>query len=61
MYITMKQEIDIATDLLCCYIQRYGSIKPESIEQFRSQLQKTLLSHYEGHWYPGKFNQSSIT
>jgi hypothetical protein len=50
----MKQEIDVALNLLCSYIERYGSIKEESIEQFRTQLEKILLERYQGHWYPGK-------
>ncbi|CAF3244820.1 unnamed protein product [Rotaria socialis] len=54
MYFTMKQEIDVAVDLLCAYIQRYGTAKEESIELFRLQLGKALLDHYRGHWYPDK-------
>ena len=50
----MKKEIDSALDLLVSYIQRFGSIKDESIEEFRTQLQQKLLEHYQGHWYPGK-------
>jgi len=50
----MKQEINAALDLLSSYVQRYGSIKEESIEQFRLQLEKVLLERYQGHWYPGK-------
>ena len=50
----MKKEIDVALNLLVSYIERYGSLKKESIEQFRAQLEKTLHAHYQGHWYPGK-------
>ncbi|UJR21770.1 hypothetical protein I4U23_024845 [Adineta vaga] len=50
----MKQEINVALDLLCSYIERFGSIKPESREQFRNQLEKVLLERYEGHWYSDK-------
>jgi len=50
----MKQEISAACDLLSSYIQRFGSIKPETIERFRTELENTLTKHYEGHWYPGK-------
>ncbi|CAF1125609.1 unnamed protein product [Rotaria sordida] len=50
----MKKEIDVALNLLCSYVQRFGSIKEESIEQFRTQLEKTLLERYQGHWYPDK-------
>ncbi len=50
----MKKEIDIALDLLASYVRRFGSIKVESIEEFRTHLQKNLLERYQGHWYPGK-------
>jgi len=50
----MKQEITVALDLLTTYVQRYGSIKEESIEEFRTELEKVLLERYQGHWYPGK-------
>ncbi len=50
----MKTEINVALDLLCSYVERYGSIKEESIEQFRTQLEKVLLERYQGHWYAGK-------
>lgn len=50
----MKKEIDVALDLLASYVQRFGSIKEESIEEFRTKLQQNLLEHYQGHWYPGK-------
>ena len=49
----MKKEIDVALDLLASYVQRFGSIKEESIEEFRTKLQENLLEHYQGHWYPG--------
>ncbi len=49
----MKKEIDVALDLLATYVQRFGSIKEESIEKFRTKLQENLLEHYQGHWYPG--------
>lgn len=51
----MKKEIDVALDLLASYVQRFGSIKEESIEEFRIKLQQNLLEHYQGHWYPGKW------
>jgi hypothetical protein len=54
----MKKEIDVALDLLASYVQRFGSIKEESIEEFRTKLQQNLLEHYQGHWYPGKINIS---
>ena len=50
----MKQEIDAALDLLVSYISRFGSVKAEAIEEFRTQLQQHLLVRYQGHWYPGK-------
>ncbi|CAF3642542.1 unnamed protein product [Rotaria sp. Silwood1] len=50
----MKKEINVALDLLCSYVQRYGLIKQEAIEQFHTQLEKTLLERYQGHWYPDK-------
>ena len=50
----MKKEIDVALDLLATYVQRFGSIKDENIEEFRSKLRQTLLERYQGHWYPGK-------
>jgi hypothetical protein len=50
----MKQEINVALELLSSYVERYGSIKEESIEQFRSELEKVLLERYQGHWYSGK-------
>ncbi|CAF2905073.1 unnamed protein product [Rotaria sp. Silwood2] len=50
----MKKEIDIALDLLATYVQRFGSIKEESIEEFRQNLQQNLLQRYQGHWYPDK-------
>ena len=53
----MKQEIEVALDLLTSYVQRYGSIKEESIEQFRNELTKVLLDRYQGHWYPGKMSK----
>jgi hypothetical protein len=56
----MKKEIDAALDLLASYAQRFGSIKEESIEQFRAQLQQTLLERYQGHWYPGKIKFSLL-
>jgi hypothetical protein len=52
----MKQEIHIALDLLTSYVQRYGSINEESIEQFRTELEKVLNDRYQGHWYPGKIS-----
>ena len=52
----MKKEIDVALDLLASYVQRFGSIKEESIEEFRTKLQENLLEHYQGHWYPGKID-----
>jgi len=52
----MKKEIDIALDLLASYVRRFGSIKVESIEEFRTHLQENLLERYQGHWYPGKIN-----
>jgi hypothetical protein len=52
----MKKEIDAALDLLASYVQRFGSIKEESIEEFRTKLQENLLEHYQGHWYPGKLD-----
>jgi hypothetical protein len=52
----MKQEINAALDLLTSYIQRFGSIKEESIEQFRTELEKVLVERYQGHWYPGKIH-----
>jgi hypothetical protein len=54
----MKQEIHIALDLLTSYVQRYGSIKEESLEQFRTELEKVLLDRYQGHWYPGKISSN---
>ena len=56
----MKQEINVALNLLSSYVQRNGSIKEESIEQFRLQLEKVLLERYQGHWYPGKIHLSLI-
>ncbi|CAF0735369.1 unnamed protein product [Rotaria sordida] len=50
----MKKEIDVALDLLATYVQRFGSIKEESIEEFRKRLQENLLQRYQGHWYPDK-------
>ncbi|CAF1323500.1 unnamed protein product [Adineta steineri] len=50
----MKQEISVALELLSSYVERFGSIKQESIEQFRTQLEKVLLERYQGHWYPDK-------
>lgn len=50
----MKQEISAACNLLTSYIQRFGSIKPEIIEQFRIELENVLTKRYEGHWYPGE-------
>lgn len=49
----MKKEIDVALDLLVSYIQRFGSIKDESTEKFRSKLREFLHERYQGHWYPG--------
>lgn len=40
--------------MLTSYIQRFGSIKPEIIEQFRIELENVLTKRYEGHWYPEK-------
>ncbi|CAF4536111.1 unnamed protein product, partial [Rotaria socialis] len=50
----MKNEINSALDLLVAYVQRFGSIKEENIEEFRSHLQQNLLQRYQGHWYPDK-------
>ena len=50
----MKKEINAALDLLMSYIQRFGSIKDDTVEQLRKHLQETLLERYQGHWYPGK-------
>ncbi|CAF0831164.1 unnamed protein product [Rotaria sp. Silwood1] len=50
----MKKEIDVALDLLVTYVQRFGSIKEESIEEFRKKLQQNLLQRYQDHWYPDK-------
>jgi hypothetical protein len=52
----MKKEINVALDLLASYVQRFGSIKEESIEEFRTKLQQNLLERYQGHWYPGTIN-----
>jgi hypothetical protein len=56
----MKKEIDVALDLLATYVQRFGSIKDENIEEFRSKLQQTLFERFQGHWYPGKINFSYL-
>jgi hypothetical protein len=53
----MKQEIDAALDLLVSYISHFGSVKEESIEEFRTHLGKNLLERYQGHWYPGKLDR----
>ncbi|CAF0807918.1 unnamed protein product [Adineta ricciae] len=53
----MKQEITVALDLLCSYIERFGSIKVESIKQFHDELEKVLTKRYEGHWYPDNPNK----
>ncbi|CAM4745689.1 unnamed protein product [Rotaria magnacalcarata] len=50
----MKNEINAALDLLVAYVQRFGSIKDENIEEFQSHLQQNLLQRYQGHWYPDK-------
>ncbi|CAF1078436.1 unnamed protein product [Adineta steineri] len=50
----MKEEINAALDLLVSYALRFGSIKEENIEKFRTHLQKVLLERYQGHWYPDK-------
>lgn len=50
----MKKEINAALDLLMSYVQRFGSIKDEIVEQLRQHLQQTLLERYQGHWYPGR-------
>lgn len=50
----MKQEIDGALDLLVSYVQRFGSIKDENLEEFRTKLEQNLFEHYQGHWYPDK-------
>jgi hypothetical protein len=52
----MKKEINAALDLLMSYVQRFGSIKDDAVEQLRKHLQETLLERYQGHWYPGKIN-----
>jgi hypothetical protein len=49
----MKKEIDVALNLLMAYVQRFGSIKDQSIEEVRTHLQQILLERYQGHWYPG--------
>lgn len=54
----MKEEIDVALDLLVSYVSRFGSIKEENIEEFRTHLQKRLLERYQGHWYPGKIDHN---
>ena len=51
----MRQEIDVALDLLTSYVQRFGSINEGTLERFRTHLQQSLLQHYQGHWYPGEF------
>lgn len=50
----MKKEINAALDLLASYVQRFGSIKDEHLEEFRSKLEQNLFEHYQGHWYPGR-------
>lgn len=50
----MRQEIDVALDLLTSYVQRFGSINEGTLERFRTHLQQSLLQHYQGHWYPDK-------
>jgi len=50
----MKKEIDVALDLLASYVQRFGSIKEDSLDNFRTKLEETLLERYQGHWYPDK-------
>ena len=57
----MKKEIDVALDLLLAYVQRFGSIKDQTMEQFRSQLEQILLERYQGHWYPGTAVFSSFS
>ena len=49
----MKQEIGVALDLLAAYIQRFGSVKEETIDKFRTKVEQNLLQRYQGHWYPG--------
>lgn len=49
----MKKEIDVALDILLAYVQRFGTIKDQTMEQFRSQLEQILFERYQGHWYPG--------
>ena len=50
----MKKEIDVALDLLMSYVQRFGSIKDDTVEELRKHLQAILLERFQGHWYPGK-------
>lgn len=50
----MKEEIQAALQFLVSFIQRSSSMKDETIEQFRQELEKTLNERYVGHWYTGK-------
>lgn len=56
----MKNELNVALDLLATYVQRFGSIKQECIEEFRTKLFQNLLERYEGHWYPGKKQKALV-
>lgn len=56
----MKSEIQATVNFLCSYAQRFGSIKNETIEKFRSELERVLYEHYQGHWYPGKIHLTII-
>ena len=50
----MKDEIHVALQFLSSYVDRYGSLDHEALEQFRSRLEQVLLERYQGHWYTGK-------
>ncbi|CAF0748642.1 unnamed protein product [Didymodactylos carnosus] len=47
----MKQEINAALDLIVSYVQRFGKVKETNLNEFRTNLEKSLLEKYEGHWY----------
>ena len=52
----MKQEIDIAVHLLKSYVERFGTLEADVLEDFSDRLAKNLLNRYKGHWYTGRLN-----
>ena len=56
----MRNEINVAVELLVSYVQRCGTMKEESLGRFRAELERVLLERYVDHWYPGRLDGTAV-